>query len=56
MEFEAPARPLSRCYKHTLVKVGGGLQVIARLLLQLLSELLPLHRSNVGCTPKLNIN
>ncbi|TNN80965.1 hypothetical protein EYF80_008621 [Liparis tanakae] len=46
MEFEAPAKALSWCNGHTLVEVGCGLQVLPGLLLQLLSELLPLHRSN----------
>lgn len=50
MEFEALARALSWCNKHTLVKVGRGLQVIPRLFLQLLTELLPLYRSNVCYT------
>lgn len=48
MEFEAPTRALSWCNKHALVEVGRGLQVVTRLLLQLLTELLPLYRSNVG--------
>lgn len=50
VEFEGPAGSLSGCNKHTLVEVGGGLQVLPRLLLQLLTELLPLHRSNVRYT------
>ena len=48
MEFEAPARALSWCDKHALVKVGCGLQVVPGLLLQLLTELLPLYCSNVS--------
>lgn len=50
VELEGPARTLSWCNKHTLVEIGGRLQVLSRLLLQLLAELLPLHRSNVRYT------
>ncbi len=47
MKFEGPASALSWCDKHTLVEVGSGLQVLPRLFLQLLTELLPLDSSNV---------
>lgn len=50
MEFESPAKALCRCDGHTLVKVRSGLQVLPGLLLQLLTELLPLYRSNVSYT------
>lgn len=52
MEFESPACALSWRNRHTLVKVGCGLQVISRLLLQLLAELLSLYCSNVSYTGK----
>jgi len=52
VEFKAPASTLSWCDRHTLVKVGRRLQIIPRLLLQLLTELLPLYRSYVSCTER----
>lgn len=56
VELEGPARALSWRNKHTLVEVGCGLQVVPRLLFQLLTELLPLYRSNVRCTVGREIN
>lgn len=54
VESEAPPRALSWCNKHALVEVGRGLQVVPRLLFQLLTELLPLYRTNVRYTDKGN--
>lgn len=50
MEFKGPARALSSCYKNTLIEVRCGFQVVTGLLFQLLTELLPLYRSYIGCT------
>jgi len=49
VELEGLAWALSGRDVDPLVKVGRGLQVLPGLLLQLLPELLPLHRTNVGC-------
>lgn len=49
MELEASAGPLGGCDVDARVEVGGGLQVFTWLLFQLLPELLPFHRTDVGC-------
>lgn len=49
MELEALLGSLGGCYVNPPVKVDSGLQVLARLLLQLLTELLPLHRTDISC-------
>lgn len=54
VELEAPASALSWCDKHTLVEVGRGLQLLPRLLLQLLSELLSFYRPDVCCRDRHN--
>lgn len=48
MEFEALACALRWWNRHTLVKVGCGLQVVSGFLLQLLAELLSLYCSDVS--------
>lgn len=52
VEFEALARTLSWCHGYPQVKVGSGLHFLPGLLLQLLTELLPLYGSYVSCTEK----
>lgn len=47
MELEALARALCRRDEDAVVEVGSRLQVLSRLLLQLLTELFPLHRADV---------
>ena len=54
MEFEAPSSTNSRCNIDTLVEIGRWLQILPRLLLQLLTELLPLYSSNVCYTAEEN--
>lgn len=47
MEFEGLAWPLSCRHSHAIVKVGSGLQVLVRLLFQLLTELLSFYSTDV---------
>lgn len=54
VELETLARALSWCDEHTLVEVGCGLQLLPRLLLQLLSELLSFYRTDVCCRDRRN--
>lgn len=56
VKFEGLSRALRYWHGHALVEVGCGLQVLVRLLFQLLTELLPFYCMDVCCRVERRVN